>query len=265
MRKSAQYCKFIQYSGTIHGMNSNDEVDLVFLEGDFRAGVKTNAMIADEYGITTARLSYLSRKYGWERDLKAAVTARATRKANQETQKQLYTADRTAAVVDTDAVETAAEIQKSVLLGQRKRIGSLSTQVTGMLAELQTQTLAASELNAIGELVAMAKGQLDDAECQPAQIAKRMEAFEKSLNLAARVDTAKKLADTLKTLVALERQAVGLSDNSNGDANQPPPAELTVMEQARRVAFMLALGMQQKQAVETMKQADGSYVEANNV
>lgn len=59
--------------------------------------------------------------------------------------------------------------------------------------------------------------------------------------LGARIDGIKKLTDSLKTLVGLERQAYGMADNANGEADKPedkPAAEMNT-DVARRIAFVL--------------------------
>lgn len=57
--------------------------------------------------------------------------------------------------------------------------------------------------------------------------------------LASRAKVAKDLVDVLKTLVGLQRQAFGISDNANGEANKPEEKEMSANEMAREIAFAM--------------------------
>ena len=47
------------------------------------------------------------------------------------------------------------------------------------------------------------------------------ELYRKVIDTPSRVDSTKKLSDTLKNLIGLERQAWNMADNANGDADAP--------------------------------------------
>lgn len=66
-------------------------------------------------------------------------------------------------------------------------------------------------------------------------------------DLKARAGILKMLSDTQKTLIGIERQAFGISDDP--EQNKPPEAKaVSEMEAARRVAFLLSCGMREKSA-----------------
>ena len=46
------------------------------------------------------------------------------------------------------------------------------------------------------------------------------ELYKKVIATPSRIDSFKKLSESLKTLTGLERQAFGMADNSNGDADK---------------------------------------------
>jgi len=57
--------------------------------------------------------------------------------------------------------------------------------------------------------------------------------------LSSRAKVAKDLVDVLKTLVGLQRQAFGIADNANGEANKPEEKEMSANEMAREIAFAM--------------------------
>lgn len=74
------------------------------------------------------------------------------------------------------------------------------------------------------------------------------EAYRKAISLPQRIDGVKKLAETLKTLIGLERQAFGIADNAEGDKPKETPAEDSPTQAARKIAFALALGLKAAQS-----------------
>jgi hypothetical protein len=68
---------------------------------------------------------------------------------------------------------------------------------------------------------------------------KRNDLYQKVISGAGRVDSMKKLADTLKTLIGLEREAYGMTDEPppappSVVVNNAPPATLAEIQQVLR-------------------------------
>lgn len=232
---------------------TKDEVDLVFLEADYRAGVKSIKALAKDYGVTGQTIATWADKYGWERDLKAVVRERAQAKVEQAvaraTVSDAMASERSAAVDQTQAVEVYAEMQKGVILRAQARLGKLQKTADALIAELGAQMMSPDEMAAVSELVALTQGQCDETESvSPAQVAKRVESFRKLLSLGERVETAKKLSDVVKTLTALEYSVFGIKDGMDREQDSKPADVVqSINDAARRVAFVLASAARNKQ------------------
>lgn len=237
-------------------MTVREDVDLVFLEADYRAGVKPSKVLAEEYGVSVSTINLYAKKFGWERDLKAVVRERAQAKVEQALATAHTDAERSQAVDQTKAVEIYAEIQKGVILRAQERIGNLQKTADKLIAELSAQMMDASEMAAVSELVALSQGQCDESESvSPAQVAKRVESFRKLLSLGDRVETAKKLSDVVKTLTALEYSVFGIKEGMGRDEGDKDTANVvqSINDAARRVAFVLASATRNKRPTVTLE------------
>ena len=109
--------------------------------------------------------------------------------------------------------------------------------VLTLLAELEAQTDQPELFERLADLVN--KG--DDADDNGRSRARRLsEAYQRAMSVAGRTKTLKDLADALKTLIALEREAYGMG------VDRPPPfdssASVDPIDGARRLAFILSRG-----------------------
>lgn len=210
------------------------EIDLSGLEIDWLAGFLSTYELADKYGISEPYVRKLSKMHKWaERDIGPKIK----KKKEALVRKQLVQeAVRTKEVPpDTEIAEGVARVQARIELTHRDDIERYKRLCKAMLEELELASGGVGRFKEIAALLGKGKGseQLE-------------EAYKKALALPARIDGVKKLADVLKTLVGLERQAYGLSDNPDGST--PPPAATAgdMIDAARRVAFMLASGAKAK-------------------
>ena len=228
---------------------TKDEVDMVFLEADYRAGILPVKALAENYSTSTSNIARWAKQYGWERDLKAVVRERAQKLVEQQLADN-SAFERSEAVSETQSVEVYAQMQKGVMLRSQARISNLQKTTDRLIAELSAQMMTAEEVSAVAELVALGQGQLDENESvSPAQVAKRVDAFRKLVSLNERVETMTKLAGVVKTLTALEYSVFGIKDNMNGDANDTQGGDVvqSINDAARRVAFVLASAARNQQ------------------
>lgn len=184
------------------------------IEQLFRAGVLSLREIAVACpGSNHVAIARRAKKFGWVQDLSAKIKA----KANDLVTRRTVTADVTAerAVTDRAVIELNAEVIANVRMAHRGDI-SRGRRLTNMLLdELESLT---EEQGTIKELIAQLKdGDRDDADAMSdiLALAQKMGA------LPSRTKTMKELAETLKTLVALERQAYDLDVKAGGsDADE---------------------------------------------
>ena len=211
-------------------------VDWEAIEQDWRAGIKSAIQMGVEHDISHTAINKHFRKLGVERDLTAKIRAKA---------EAMVSAAQVSGMVSEETTATTAEIINTNALTAAKALFRHQTGIKrsqqlyeNLLAEIEAITNNPDLFSRLGELMidpvgdTPTKGELDRVE-------KLRAAFEKVLTSPARIDSFKKLTDTLKTLIGLERQAYGLADNANGEADKPPAPPVSNEEAARRVAFML--------------------------
>lgn len=205
-------------------------IDWDSIEPEYRAGIKSVLQMAADYKERTGQsVSHQAINKHFKtlkvpRDLSAKVRARA----EVLVAAALVAKTKATPIVEANIIEASAVVVANVQLSQRKDIVRHRKLAVSLLAELEEQTDN-------GELFA----QLGDLLHAPDQkgIDKLNEIYKKVIATPGRIDSMKKLADTLKTLVGLERQAYGLSDSAEGE--KPKAPEISQNESARRVAYLL--------------------------
>jgi len=187
-------------------MAAPKKVDYERIEPAWRAGIKSPAQLASDYteatGTPVSRPAIIKhfKNLGIPRDLKAKIQAKADAMvaASLVTGKvSTLSTETEKTIIDTVATEVA-----TVRLSHRKDIGRSRSLAMKLLDELESQTLQVPELAHLGELMAKP----DDKGLD-----KLNELYQKIISLPSRTKTMKDLADTLKTLVSLEREAYGLA------------------------------------------------------
>lgn len=209
-------------------------IDWERIEPDWRAGRKSVLQIAADYETETGtKVSHTAinkhfKTLGVPRDLSQKVRDKADALVSAAMVSGMVSTETNLA--DSKIIETNAVVVANVQLSQRKDIIRGRALCMSMLAELEAESDNPELFAQIGELLAAPDEKGVD---------KLNEAYRKAISLPQRIDGVKKLAETLKILVGLERQAFGISDNAEGDKPQEPLKEMTANEAARRVAFLL--------------------------
>lgn len=187
------------------------------IEADYRAGLLSLREIGTKDGhVTEGAIRKRAKKLGWTRDLGARIQAKAEELVRKEAVRnigtQLVTANPAAERV---IVEANAEAIAGVRLRQRKDISRASRLVMSLLTELEALTAEPLIVERLEELLDQVSA--GDAEDVAKVINKARDALNKATSLPVRAGTMKALADTLKTLVTLEREAWGLKANDQSD------------------------------------------------
>lgn len=170
------------------------------ISAQYRAGLMSLREIADKHGITEGAIRKRAKKEEWTRDLNAKVRA----KADELVRKELVRSEvrKTTTPTEKEVIDTEAQVQARIRLSHRKDIARSRTLVMGLLAELEAQTGSAELMQQLGEIMADPDKSGNDK--------KIAEAYQKAVSLGGRVSTMRSLAESLKTLVSLEREAYGL-------------------------------------------------------
>ena len=179
------------------------------IEADYRAGVLSIREIASQHGISHPAISKKAKALGWSRDLSEKIKAKADELV---TKAEVTTAVTTPkAVTERDIVEANAASVAHVAISQRKDIKRFRSLAMSLLEELETQTVDSALLTQLADLL-----NSDEEDAQ----SRRMQLFNAVISSPGRIDSLKKLGDTLKTLITLERQAYNMDTESEKDPDK---------------------------------------------
>jgi hypothetical protein len=168
------------------------------IEADYRAGVLSVREIAASQGITHGAINKRAKRDGWERDLSARIKAKADSLVSKAEVSTAVSAEK--AATDKAIVEANAEVIARVRLAHRSDIARARRLAMSLLSELEIATDNLDLFEELGDFL-----RSDDDKGQD----KRNDVYQRVISSVGRIDSMKKLSDTLKTLVGLEREAYG--------------------------------------------------------
>lgn len=179
------------------------------IEQLFRAGLLSVREIAAACGVSHTAINKRSKAEGWERDLKAKIKAKADSLVSKREVSNKVSTETLA--TERGIVEANAEVIADIRMAHRADIGRSRRLANKLLDELEALT---DEQGTIKEMIAQLKeADHDDGDAMSDVLA----LAHKMGALPSRTKTMKELAETLKTLVALERQAYELDSKSAGN------------------------------------------------
>lgn len=170
-------------------------------------GVRAVTAIAEEHGITEGAIRKRAKRDGWVRDLNAKVRAKAddlVRKA--EVRAQVREDQR---LTESRQIEVEAHIQKEIRLAQRADVRRTRALCMKLLTELEQQTDQVPELQELGDLLRKPDDKGQD---------KLNDLYQAVISLPERTKTMKALAEALRILVSLEREAFGIDAHPDAGA-----------------------------------------------
>lgn len=179
-------------------MAERKTVDWEGVEVAYRAGILSIREVGEKYGVSHTLVNRRAKSHKWERDLAPKIKA----KADSLVSKAAVSSGVTMETVNSE-IEANAHMQASVRLSQRKDISRSRKLVMTLLEELEEQTGNIELYKQLGELLYAP----DDKG-----VDKLNELYHKVISLGGRTGTMKSLAESLKTLVALEREAFGIDE-----------------------------------------------------
>ena len=173
------------------------------IEADYRAGIKTLRQIASVHGITEGAIRKRAKKEEWPRDLSERIRQQTEELVRKEVVRSEVRNE--SRVPEREIIAANAEMQAGIIRAHRTDINRYRSLCQSLLAQLEAETAEPELFDGLGDLLAGP----DDKGMD-----KLNEAYRKAISLPTRIDGAKKLAETLKTLIGIERQAFGLGDGS---------------------------------------------------
>lgn len=162
------------------GKTPRRRIDWEAIERDYRTGKFSLRELEAKHGSNYADISRRAKKEGWSKDLREAVKRATEAALIEEVQQHVQQAVQH---TTTGVVLAAAEVNKQVILGHRKRAAELSEDVS----------------TAKGKLMALADKVADIKEA--ATLTSALEALVRST----------------KGLIEIERKAFNLDDDDGGD------------------------------------------------
>jgi len=193
------------------------------IEHDFRAGILSVREIAVAHSISHTAINKRAKRDGWERDLTAKIHA----KAEAEVSKRAVSKEvsKEARATERQIVEANAEAIVSVRMGHRTDIGRARSLVMRQLQELELQTDRPELFEEIEQLLATRQ---EGEDLSPTARAKLQEALSRATSLSSRSSIMRSLAESLRTVITLEREAWGIKV----DAPEPPGQGLAAISTA---------------------------------
>ncbi|WP_442108704.1 hypothetical protein [Pseudomonas sp. NUPR-001] len=202
-------------------MTEKQAPDWERIEQLYRAGLLSVREIATAHGITHGAINKRAKRDGWVRDLKAKIKA----KADALVSKSLVSTEVSKEQLATEraTVEASAQVIANIRIAHRSDIGRYRNLANKMLEELEGLTDNRDLFDQLGELLHSP----DDNGLD-----KLNDLYQKVISLPSRTKTLKDLGDTLKVLIALERQAYSIDDEQPVDDR----SKMTEEELDRRIA-----------------------------
>ena len=182
------------------------EINWEKIELDYRAGVKSIRQIAAENEIAESGIRRRAKQYEWVRDLSEKIKAKADDIVRKESVRSVVRTKTT--ISEKDKIDASANEVASVRLAHRKDIQRSRKIAMSLFDELEMMVGQENVklLEMLGELMWSPDDKGND---------KVNDLYMKIISMPGRVKSMKDLSDTLKTLIALERQAFGLDDENN--------------------------------------------------
>lgn len=180
------------------------------IEADYRAGLLSVREIAAAQGVSHVAIGKRAKRDGWERDLKAKIKAKADALVTKAEVTREVTNEQL--VTDRLIVEANAQVIANIRIKHRSDIAKARSLAMSLLAELEAQTDSTDLLDQMAEALSASEDAPDGL----------MRAFNRVTSTSGRIDSMKKLAESLKVLIGMEREAYEVGA---GDDDPPPRPE----------------------------------------
>lgn len=202
-------------------------LDWLAIEGDYRAGIMTLRAMGSLHGVSAPAILKRAKRDKWERDLGPAIHAAAEAKVYKAAVNTVNkSVNSYGATFEEAVVEENAELRKNVILGQRKTLGRAFGVFRQLLDELEALNRNIPALEGFAEIAAEVEAGMRDgatgkrtgdasSSANQARFKSALATFKAAISLSTRATIMQRLADSLRSLVAMEREAFGLSKGAD--------------------------------------------------
>lgn len=186
-------------------------VDWDRIETQYRAGSMSTREIAGEHGISHTAINKKAKANDWARDLSAKVKALADAKVSSELVSSMVSSG--TRITEKVTIEVESSKVANIRIGHRKTIARGHALCQALLQELEDQTFDAVILSQLGELMR-----------NPDQTGmdRLNDIYRKVISTPGRIDSMKKLVETMKSVISMEREAYGINTVSDAQDNSNP-------------------------------------------
>lgn len=202
-------------------MAATKRIDYARIEPDWRAGIKSPEQLAIEYEKATGdKVSRVAinkhfKTAGIPRDLGAKIRAKADAMVSASMVSAMVSPE--TKITEQVTIEVEAQVQTRIRLAHRTDITRTRALVLRLLTECEAETTEPQVFKELGEIMrAPDKAGADYMA----------EAYRKAISLPQRIKGVKELAETLRVLIGLEREAYGIVGQEGG----PSEFEKTLFE-----------------------------------
>lgn len=218
--------------------------DWELIERDYRAGILSVREIAASHGVSHPAILKRAKRDGWDRDLAPRIQARADALVT----KMAVTAEVTAKqrVTEREVIEANAERIAKVRSEHRGDINRMRTLGLTLLGELESQSANPEDLEKLGELLRAPDERGTD---------KLNDLYHKIISTPGRIDGAKKVAETLKIAIGLEREAYGIDPKDGGNDPAATGGASRILSDAERASRLASI---MERARQRAKDADAA-------
>ena len=189
----------------VAGANDKVPPDWERIEADYRAGLLSVREIASANGVSHVAISKRAKRDGWERDLGAKIKAKADALVTKAEVTKEVTSEQL--VTERRIVEANAQVIAEVRVTHRRDIARARSLAMKLLDELEVQT---DNIGLLEQLETALAG--EDGPDGLLRVLQRV------TSTSGRIDSAKKLAEAMKVLISMEREAYGIADAAKGDS-----------------------------------------------
>ncbi|MWN91376.1 hypothetical protein GQ597_11795 [Gilliamella sp. Pra-s65] len=171
------------------------------IESAYRAGLLSIREIASQHGITHGAINKRAKRDGWERDLSTKIKNKAdSLVSKKEVSTQVSSKNK---LNERILIEANAEVIANVRMEHRGDIRKARNITNALFEELGAECADIELFKKLGELLANPDQNGRD---------KLNEVYMAVISMPERVKSMKALSETLKNLIALERQAYNIDD-----------------------------------------------------
>lgn len=178
-------------------------VDWELVEIDYRAGKKSVRELASHHSVSHTAVIKRAASHGWTRDLKGKVSAMADAIVAKEAVFKEKRGD--TKVTEQVIVAVEAQVEARIRLAHRADITRMRLLVLRLLTECEAESADPAIFEWLGELLRNPDEKGQD---------RLNEAYQKAISLPQRIKGVKELAETLRVLIALEREAYGIGGDT---------------------------------------------------